>query len=139
MGRRLRGMKRIMGKKATPPTSPYAQRNRSGTEDSMRSMSPPPSGMGHRVTGSGLSGSVGGYSPRSELTVEGSEADSRIAHGKAFLEVGEEDEVGPGVGVGGGEVDGEDSGDGGANESPNPTASLSTGNGASSHASPSSN
>lgn len=134
MGRRLRGMKRIMGKKFTPPTSPARIRSIMD-ECSVKSYSPVSVGGLSRRSGGGIVGGVGSssYSPRSELTVEGSdEADmSMMSQGKAFLEGEEGEEDGEGR-EGAGRHEEADDG------SPIHTASLSTGNGASSHASPAS-
>lgn len=142
MSRRLRGIKRIMGKKITPPSSPF-NRNHSSTEDSSKSVSPTPSSnafMSNSSVNNGMMGvgddahhrrtsSSGAFSPRSDLA--SSEAGLVVSQGKVFLGSGSPP---PGVSAVQGaagidEVDG----------SPNPTASLSTtGNGASDNASPSS-
>ena len=134
-------MKRIMGKKVTPPTSPVGSSLREEGEDdgsavgSIKSASPGGVVMrgSGRASGNGAGGAGGrAFSPGSDLlTVPGEgegggEGGGRMSQRKGFLEAAGE--------VGDGEGGGEEEGDG----SPNPTASLSTGNGASTHASPSS-
>lgn len=108
LGRKLRGMKRIMGKKSTPPTSPTGS---TGTAASGGAKSP-----------SGLP-RVGGVGPYS-VTLGGGPGEGaarQAAKGKAYL-----DEVDGGGGIGGG------SGGGSGTEDISPdgtTASLSTGTG----------
>lgn len=99
LGRKIRSMKRVMGKKATPPVTPTRQRSRADTEESLRSRSP-------------SSASAPGYSSVVANPTAGA-ASSATAVGKSFLEGGSEHD------------NGVDQADG----SPNPTASVSTGTG----------
>lgn len=111
LGRKIRSMKRVMGKRATPPVTPTRQRSRADTEESLRSRSP-------------SSASAPGYSSvvANPAAAAASSAAAVGSKGKSFLEGGSDRD------------DGVDRADG----SPNPTASVSTGTGPSVNASPSS-
>lgn len=117
MGRRLRSMRRIMGKKQTPPTSPGL----SLSDVRERSLSP----VGRILTpGTGTTFS----SPASEVTAESAQALRRTMNtgGKALMEETEDDIR---------EVNDNNNDD--DNDSLNVTESISTGNGTSRYASPS--
>lgn len=136
LGRKLRGMKRIMGKKSTPPTSPTGSTGTAASGGGGKS----PVGLAPRVGGVGpYSATLGhAHSDSGELmpAVEEGEGPSGVASqhakGKAFLEMVGADDGGGGRGEGSGVDD----------SSPDATASLSAGTGGgtsiSGYASPSS-